>query len=606
MPKELTISRLAGSLAAALWLACSPVHGAELAQATALQQTDPAAALHALVESHFEQTLELAPLFATAIGDPRYDDRLGNPASLAERARFAALQQRSLAAARALPRDRLSPADQLTLDVFIDDREKTIAAVQFPEHLMPITQLNSIAVDVAVLGSGSGQQPLATVAQHEAWLARAAQFPAWVDSAIANMREGIARGVTLPRRAALKVQPQLDALAVADPQQSVFRGAIARLPADLPAAERERLVAAYEALIAGQLLPAYRKLATFFAQEYVPACRNSDGWSALPDGQAWYRERILANTGLTLSAETIHAIGLSEVARIRGEMERVRIQVGFKGDLPAFFRHLASDPRSYHSTPEALLEGFRDIKRRVDPRLPELFSQRPNADYEVRAVEAFRANASPGAFYQMPSEDGSRAGIFYVNTHDLRAIPVWGMETLSLHEAAPGHHFQMSIAQELRGLPRFRRFASDNAYVEGWAVYAETLGHSLGLFSDPYQWFGKLNDEMLRASRLVVDTGLHAMGWSRERAIAYMQRNQLMSDGDAVIEVERYMADPGQALGYKLGQLRILALRHEAEKRLGARFDLRAFHREVLVDGALPLPVLETKIRRWIDSQAAG
>ncbi|WP_221229595.1 DUF885 domain-containing protein [Niveibacterium umoris] len=561
---------------------------------------EAAHALHELVETHFERTLELAPLFATAIGDSRYDDRLGNPASTLERVRFENLQREALRAARALPRAALSPADRLTLDIFIEDCERTLAAMRFPSHLMPITQLNSVAIDLAVLGSGEGQQPLATTAQHEAWLKRAAEFPAWVDAAIANMRLGVARGVTLPRRAAEKVLPQLRVIANTPLDKSVFRGAIARLPQDLSTLDRNRLVAAYEKLIGDELLPAYRRLADYFEHEYLPRCRASDGWSGLPDGAAWYRERIGANTGLDLSAEQIHRIGLAEVARIRDEMDRVRQEAGFAGDLKAFFAHVASDPRFYARTPEEIVERFVAIKRRVDPQLPQLFSRMPVADYEVRPIEAFRANAAPGAFYQAPSADGKRPGVFYINTHDLRAVPIWGMETLSLHEASPGHHFQMSLAQEITDLPRFRRFRDDNAYAEGWALYAETLGRDLGLFSDPYQRFGKLNDEMLRASRLVVDTGLHAMGWSRERAIAYMQHNQVMSDGDAVIEVERYMADPGQALGYKLGQLRILALRRAAEQRLGTAFDVRAFHREVLVDGALPIPVLEQKLREWI------
>ncbi|GAA5174589.1 DUF885 domain-containing protein [Niveibacterium umoris] len=588
-------------LRAALWIAAA-VFSTHLQAVEAVHPpaAEAAHALHELVETHFERTLELAPLFATAIGDSRYDDRLGNPASTLERVRFENLQREALRAARALPRAALSPADRLTLDIFIEDCERTLAAMRFPSHLMPITQLNSVAIDLAVLGSGEGQQPLATTAQHEAWLKRAAEFPAWVDAAIANMRLGVARGVTLPRRAAEKVLPQLRVIANTPLDKSVFRGAIARLPQDLSTLDRNRLVAAYEKLIGDELLPAYRRLADYFEHEYLPRCRASDGWSGLPDGAAWYRERIGANTGLDLSAEQIHRIGLAEVARIRDEMDRVRQEAGFAGDLKAFFAHVASDPRFYARTPEEIVERFVAIKRRVDPQLPQLFSRMPVADYEVRPIEAFRANAAPGAFYQAPSADGKRPGVFYINTHDLRAVPIWGMETLSLHEASPGHHFQMSLAQEITDLPRFRRFRDDNAYAEGWALYAETLGRDLGLFSDPYQRFGKLNDEMLRASRLVVDTGLHAMGWSRERAIAYMQHNQVMSDGDAVIEVERYMADPGQALGYKLGQLRILALRRAAEQRLGTAFDVRAFHREVLVDGALPIPVLEQKLREWI------
>lgn len=585
-------------------LVCALLAGFAFAPALRADDAAPqASAVYQLVEQHFEQTLAIAPLFATWIGDGRYDDRLGDPGSLEERARFDVLDRQSLRAARAIDRSKLSAADALTLEIFIDEREQNIEERRFPGHLLPITQLDSLPLELALLGSGDAQQPLATLAQHRAWLARAAQFPRWVDGAIATLREGVARQVTLPRVAAERVLPQLSALADAPPGETVFHGALKRIPATASPAERAALTAEYEALIVGQLLPAYRKLADYFATEYIPACRVSAGWSALPDGAAWYRERVRANTGLALSPDEIHAIGLAEVARIKREMETVRRSIGFAGDQQAFRRYLATDPRFFHANAEGVVEGFKAIKRKLDPRLPALFSLFPKADYEIRPVEAFRASAAPGAFYQSPSQDGSRPGIFYINTHDLRAVPIWGMETLSLHEAAPGHHFQIALAQEITDLPRFRRFFGDNAYAEGWALYAETLGPQLGLFTDPLQWYGKLNDEMLRASRLVVDTGLHAKAWSRERAIAYMKANQVMADSDAVIEVERYMVDPGQALGYKLGQLRILQLRREAETQIKDRFDLRAFHRELLVDGAMPLPVLERKIRRWIAAQ---
>jgi uncharacterized protein (DUF885 family) len=302
-----------------------------------------------------------------------------------------------------------------------------------------------------------------------------------------------------------------------------------------------------------------------------------------------------------MSPAEIHELGLSEVARIRGEMDRVRQQVRFEGDLEAFFTFLETDPRFYFTHGDDLLNGYRELKTRIDAALPKLFSVFPKADYEVREVEAFRAASAAGASYQQPSADGSRPGIFYVNTYNLKAQPNYGMETLSLHEAAPGHHFQISIQQELEGLPRFRRFGGDyTAFVEGWALYAESLGKELGLFTDPYQWFGRLNDEMLRAMRLVVDTGLHDKGWSREQAIKYMLDNSTLAESDVVSEVERYIAWPGQALGYKVGDLRIQGLRRKAQAELGDKFDVRDFHREVLSDGAVPLEVLEAKIDRWV------
>jgi len=304
-----------------------------------------------------------------------------------------------------------------------------------------------------------------------------------------------------------------------------------------------------------------------------------------------------------MSHDEIHALGLFEVARIRGEMIAVKEQVGFKGDLDAFFKHLETDPQFYFTNENDLLDGYRDIKKHVDSLLPRLFVDFPKADYEIRPVEAFRAQSAAGASYQAPSADGKRPGIFYVNTFNLKAQPKYGMETLSLHEASPGHHFQISIQQELTGLPRFRRFGGYTSYVEGWALYSESIGKELGVFTDPYQWYGRLADEMLRAMRLVVDTGLHSKGWSREQAIKYMLDNSSMAESDVTAEVERYMVMPGQALGYKLGQLRITALRAKAQQELGDKFDVREFHGQVLRDGALPMDVLSAKIDRWIESQ---
>jgi uncharacterized protein (DUF885 family) len=313
--------------------------------------------------------------------------------------------------------------------------------------------------------------------------------------------------------------------------------------------------------------------------------------------------RIRQGTTTTLSAKEIHELGLAEVARIEDEMRGVMRDTGFVGDLPAFFRFMQDDARFYFTRGSDLVAEYGQIKRRIDALLPRLFSLFPKADYEVREVESFRAESSAGGFYQPPSADGMRPGYFYVNTFNLKAQPKFGMETLSLHEAAPGHHFQIALQQELTGLPRFRRYGGYNAYVEGWALYAESIGKELGVFTDPYQWYGRLADEMLRAMRLVVDTGLHSMAWSREQAMQYMATHSSMAASDIEAEVERYIVWPGQALGYKVGQLRIRALRTMAEKALGNRFDVKAFHAEVLRDGSLPLEILEVKLRRWVASQ---
>jgi uncharacterized protein (DUF885 family) len=424
-----------------------------------------------------------------------------------------------------------------------------------------------------------------------------------VDGAIAMMREGMARGVTLPRPAMLKVVPQLREIVTPEVTDNLYWAPIKALPKSISAADRQRITREYTAALTREVLPAYTKLADFIEHDYLPATRTTVGWSDLPNGRAWYAWRIHGATTMTLSADEIHELGLREVARIRGEMLTVKDQVGFKGDLGAFFEFMQGDPRFYFTNEADLLGAYQGIKQRIDALLPKLFADFPKADYEIRPVEAFRAASAAGGSYQAPSADGKRPGIFYINTHNLKAQPRFGMETLSLHEAAPGHHFQIAIQQELTELPRFRRFNGYVAYSEGWALYAESLGKELGVFTDPYQWYGRLADEMLRAMRLVVDTGLHAKGWSREQAIKYMLDNSSMAESDVVAEVERYIVWPGQALGYKLGQLRITELRAKAQAELGDAFDVREFHSQVLRDGALPMDVLTAKIDRWIEAK---
>jgi uncharacterized protein (DUF885 family) len=427
----------------------------------------------------------------------------------------------------------------------------------------------------------------------------------WIGQAIANMRDGVKQGITQPRAVVEKVLLQLDALAVARPEDSILDQPLRSLPPDVDATTRARLVADYRASIA-QTLAAYRQLRDYMRSEYLPAARTSVGWSQLPRGSEWYAFLVAAFTTTRMSPDEIHELGLREVARIEGEMNAVREQVGFEGDLEAFFRFLKEDRRFYFETPDELLAAYRDLKARINGLLPRLFADFPKADYEIRAVEPFRAQSSAGAFYERPSADGKRPGIFYVNTHDLKGQPKYGLETLSLHEAAPGHHFQIAIQQELSGLPRVRRFGFYAAYGEGWALYCESIGKELGVFTDPYQYYGRLNDEMLRAMRLVVDTGLHAKGWSREQAIRYMLDHSSLAESDVIAEVERYIAWPGQALGYKIGQLRISAMRARAEAALGPRFDAREFHSVILRDGALPLDVLEKKVDRWIEATQRG
>jgi uncharacterized protein (DUF885 family) len=565
--------------------------------------TSPDAALDALVEEYFESQLELAPMSATAIGDSRYDDRLDESTTPGFREKELAIERAFLDRVRLIDATRLSPASRLTHEIFTSERELAIEGQRFPEELMPFHQMGGLPMDLAVYGSGSGPQPFATAKDYDRFLKRLRQFPRWVDGAIALMREGMARGVTLPRASMAKTVPQLRELLTPSLRDNIFWGPIDRLPKGISDVDQKRITAEYEAALRTEVLPAYARLADFVERDYLPAARTTVGWSALADGQAWYRWRIERSTTMDRPAEEIHELGLAEVARIRGEMLRVKEQVGVKGDLDAFFKFLEEDPRFYFTNEEDLLEAYREAKRQIDALLPKLFSDFPKADYEIRAVEPFRAASSAGASYQSPSADGKRPGIFYINTFNLKAQPNFGIETLSLHEAAPGHHFQISIQQELTDLPRFRRFNGYTSYVEGWALYAESIGKELGVFTDPYQWYGRLSDEMLRAMRLVVDTGLHAKGWTRERAIQYMLDNSSLAESDVTAEVERYMVIPGQALGYKLGQLHISALRAKAERELGRAFDVREFHGQVLRDGALPMDVLGKKIDRWIETK---
>jgi len=564
---------------------------------------EPAVQLHDLVEAYFEELLRLNPLFATFIGDNRYNDKLPNSLGPEQRALALATDQRYLAAARAIDATRLTGGDLITHEIFVRELERSVQGERFPDYLLPVNQAGGLLTTMATLGAGDNAQPFATVKDYTAWLRRLDGYVVWIDQAIINMREGITRGVVQPRVVIEKVLPQLDAMITEDPSQNVYFGPIEHFPDAISATDRDWLTAQYRAAIKDELVPAFERLRAFIRDEYLPHCRETVAWTALPDGEAWYAFAAEGHTTVHMTADEIHELGLKEVARILGEMDDVRREVGFKGDRAAFFEFLETDPQFYFTRGEDLVAGYVALKHRIDGLLPKLFAVFPKSDYEVREVEPYRAASSAGGFYQPPSADGSRPGIFYVNTYNLKAQPKFGMETLSLHEAAPGHHFQIALQQELQDLPRFRRFGTDyTAYVEGWALYAESLGKELGMFTDPYQWFGRLNDEQLRAMRLVVDTGLHAKGWTREQAIRYMRDNSTLAESDVVSEVERYIAWPGQALGYKIGDLRIQGLRHEAERELGARFDVRDFHREVLSDGAVPMDVLERKIARWIDA----
>jgi uncharacterized protein (DUF885 family) len=559
--------------------------------------------LQVVFDEYFERQLQLNPILATSIGDPRYNDRFVVSIAPEVIAQARQLERDYLGRINAIDRGKLSAQEQVSYDIFKSSREREIDGFRFPGELIPMNQFYSVPNSFVQLGSGNGMQPFKTVQDYDNFLKRIDGFVQWTDQAIVNMREGIRRGYTLPRILAERTLPQLQAQVVPRAEDSLYWGPITGMPAGFPAADRERLTAAYRAAIESKIVPAYRKLHDFMRDEYVPKARASDGMEGLPDGKAWYAYNVARITTTDYTPERIHQIGLDEVTRIHSEMAKVMQRVGFKGTLQEFFTHLNSDPQFFWPTREALVAGYVDIKNRVDPQLLKLFEILPRADYEVRAVEPFREKSAAGGQYQAANEDGSRPGIFYANAYDLRARPKWAMEALSLHEGNPGHHFQISIQREQKDLPKFRRFGGYTAYSEGWGLYAESLGPELGMYGDPYQYFGRLEAELWRSIRLVVDTGLHAKGWTREQVLAYMDANSSAAEARRVSEAERYMAIPGQALAYKIGQLKLAELRARAEQALGPKFDVRRFHTAVLADGALPLDVLEAKIDRWIATQ---
>ena len=556
---------------------------------------------HRWLDAEWELTLKRDPILATSLGDARYNGRLVDQTTAAYRAQAKRELRAEIKALAGFNKDKLDPKDRVSYAILKLDLERELAGERFPGWMQPISQIGGLPSGLAQPGTGQSIQPFRSTKDYDDWLKRLALAVPVLDGSIANMRDGLKAGVTQPKAVMEKVLPQLTALAVTDPEQSLFWGPIKNFPDAVPAKDRERITARMRKLLADKVLPAYARLLAFVRDEYTPKARISTAWSALPDGQAWYAYRVQQSTTVDLTPDQIHEIGLKEVARILGEMEAVRVQVGFQGDLKAFFKYLQDDPKFYFTKPEDLLAGYRELQKKINGLTPKLFDIQPKADYEVKEVEAFRAESAAGASYEQPSADGSRRGVFYVNTFNLKAQPVYGMETLSLHEASPGHHFQISIAQEDTTLPAFRRFGSHyTAYVEGWALYSESIGKELGMFTDPYQWYGRLSDEQLRAMRLVVDTGLHAKGWTREQAIQYMLDNSSMVESDVVSEVERYIVWPGQALGYKIGQLEITKLRREAEAALGPKFDVKGFHRVVLTAGQVPLPVLRELVTEWV------
>lgn len=558
--------------------------------------------LDVLVAQYYDESLMFSPLSATYNGRNEFNNQFTPVISSASRDKKAAFYKKYQQRLSLIDKEQLVGQALLSFEILTQDLALKLEGMQYPDYLLPINQMAGAHNTFAGFGSGQSAQPFNTVEDYSNFLARSEGFINWLVSVQESMAQGIKLGVVLPRPLAKKLQPQFAAHLVTDAEDSLFWAPIKNFPESFTAQQKQQITAQYRKLIIERLVPAYNSMSEFLANQYIPNSRESVGYSDLPNGKAWYEYQIKKHTTLSLSANEIHDIGLSEVARILSQMKKVKETVGFKGDLSAFFDHLRDSDEFYYNTPQELIAAYENVKQKIDARLPLLFNIAPKAPYVVKAVEAYRAQSAAGASYASPAPDGSRPGVFYINTYNLKAQAKFLLETLSIHEAAPGHHFQIALQQEIDGLPDFRKFGGYTVFAEGWALYAESLGKELGLFTDPYMWYGRLSDEQLRAMRLVLDTGFHAKGWTREQGIDYMLANSSMAKSDVIAEVERYIAWPGQALSYKLGEFKIRELRDYAHKQLGNKFDIKAFHTQILIDGALPMPILEQKIKRWVKS----
>ncbi len=582
--------RMLAPLPAALALLAAPI--AALADATA--------DLHALFDREWERDLADNPLYATYYGETRYNDRWPDISPAAQAARDAA-DARVLEALAGIPRGDLPPSEQLNYDLFRHEYETRVAAVPFHREYYSIEASSG----PQSLNEVAELMPFETVADFETWLRRMQAIPAYLDAYGERLRRAAAEKRTQPRAVMERVLDPLEKQVVDDPEDSPFFDRFRSFPEAIPDAERERLAAAAKQVIAGSVIPAYRRFQAIFRDEYLPATRETVGLWDTPDGREHYRFLARYHTTTGLTPEEIHAIGLAEVARNRAEMQQVMDEVGFKGSLTAFFEHLRTDPQFYYKTGDELFRAYAYIVKMIDPELPKLFGKLYRTPFGLRPIPDNSAPNTTTAYYSGPSLDGTRPGYYYVNLYRPEVRPKYEMEVLSVHEAAPGHHLQIALAQEQTDLPMFRRAGGYTAYIEGWGLYSERLGYALGLYQDPYSRFGQLTYDQWRAVRLVVDTGLHDLGWTRQQAIDYFMANAAKTEADIVNEIDRYISDPGQALAYKIGQLKFLELRTRAEQALGDRYDIRAFHDTVLATGAVPLDVLERTVDDWIAARKA-
>jgi uncharacterized protein (DUF885 family) len=573
------------------------------ATAEAARRSTASAELERLFADEWEWRLRENPLLATSVGDRRFNDRL--PAvGLADQARRLEENRAFLARLQAIPRDSLTPAERINYDIFAFGKRSDVEETELLDHLIPITNREGFHTFFPEIHE---RTPLRTVEDYRNYIARLRAFRGFAAQHVELMREGARRGFVLPRISLEPIEGTLEPHIVTDPTKSLLWKPFASFPASVPESERAALAAAGREAILESVVPGYRDFLEFVTREYHPAARPTLGASELPSGRAYYGQRVRMYTTLSdATPEQVHQTGLAEVARIRAEMEQVMRSTGFKGSFQEFVHFLRTDPRFYPKTEEELMERNAVFLKRMDGELPKLFGRLPRMPYGIKPIPEYIAPRTTTAYYSQPSGDGTRAGFYWINTYNLKSRPLYEVEALASHEAVPGHHLQLALQQELQDIPNFRRYGGVTAFVEGWALYSEVLGKELGFYTDPYSDFGRLSYEMWRALRLVVDTGIHWKGWTRQQAIDYMAGNSALTLVNITNEVDRYIAWPGQALAYKTGQMKIRDLRREAERELGGRFDVREFHDVVLGSGSIPLTVLESNVRAWVVAEKAG
>lgn len=566
------------------------------------KNTDSDKQFTSILDNYYEERLQLFPLEATQNGDNRYNDKLYADFTDSYKAKLQVFYTKYAGAIEKFKRDDLNDNDKISYDVFKREMQMSLKGLTFKENLTPLNQFYGKHLEMGQLGSGDGNQPFKTVKDYDDWVKRASAFSVWADSAIVYFKKGMAENYVLPKALVVKIIPQCKDIVVDDVTKSLFWGPIKKLDTAkaISDADKQRLKADYTKLIKEQIVPSYKKLADFFEKEYLPKARTSSGISGNATGNEYYKYLIESWTTTNKTPDEIYNTGLQEVKRILAEMEKVKAEVKFNGDMKAFFEFMKNGKQFMpYKTPEEVIAAFKKIQSTIDPNLKKMFGNTPKTRFEIRQTEAFRA-ASASAEYNQGSADGTRPGIFYIPIIDATKFNTTsGMESLFLHEAIPGHHYQISLQQENESLPKFRRFSWYGAYGEGWALYCESLGKELGLYTDPYQYMGALGDEIHRAIRLVVDVAIHTKNMTREEAIKYMMENEAISEQGATAEIERYMAIPAQALSYKTGALKIKELREKYATQQGNNFSLKAFHDELLKDGCLPLTVLEDKMNAW-------